>query len=257
MCVRLCVGTAGLPRKGAGLFLAWKVGLTSLKQYPSQGLLIPLLAADHVNPALSDRAAFPGAANPLVCRGGGDARLPELTSPATKVRTTGQHPGEEAECPSAHLEDPFKDHTCDVRAAFAEIARLGNGRPRYHLSLGPPGALDSLSVKEREISILELNELLKTYIIFGGKCQNNPDLQRGQPGWVGSWADNLASILLCTGDTDVCAKSSGTGGKGAACLAELVSGLRLGGTDERMCCLFTWRNVLQIHPSKPVSHHYS
>lgn len=136
MCVRLCVGTAGLPRK---------VGLTSLKQYPSQGLLILSLAAGHVNPALSDRAVCPGAASPPACRGGGDARLPELTSRATKVRTAGQHPEEEAECPSTHLEDPFKDHT--------GIARSGNGRPGYHLSLGPSEALDSLSVKEREISI--------------------------------------------------------------------------------------------------------
>lgn len=80
------------------------------------------------------------------------------------------------------------------------------------MSLGPPGAFDSLSVKEREIPILEQNELLKTCIIFGGKCQNTADLQRGKPGWVGRWADNLVSILLCTGDTDVCTHSSGTGG---------------------------------------------
>lgn len=133
MCVRLCVGTAGLPRK---------VGLTSLKQYPSQGLLIPSLAADHVNPALSDRAVCPGAASPPACRGGGDARLPELTSPATKVSTIGQHPGEKAECPSAHLEDPFKDHMCDVHAAPAGTARSGNGRPGYH----EPGASRGLGL---------------------------------------------------------------------------------------------------------------
>lgn len=48
MCVRLCVGTAGLPRK---------VGLTSLKQYPSQGLLILSLAAGRVNPALTGQCA--------------------------------------------------------------------------------------------------------------------------------------------------------------------------------------------------------
>lgn len=115
-----------------------------------------------------------------------------------------------------------------------------------------------LSRREEYLSILEQNELLKTCIIFGGKCQNTPDLQRVKPGWVGSRADNLVSILLCTGDTDVCAKSSGTGVQDAACPAQLVWGLRLGGTDVRVRFgLFTWRNVLQIHPSKPVSHHYS
>lgn len=100
-----------------GLFLNRKDSLTSLKQYPSQGLLIPSAAADHVNPDLCDQAACPGAAS-QVRAGRADAQPVELTPPASarkgsraKVRMTGQHPGDETECPLACLSwDPM----CDV-----------------------------------------------------------------------------------------------------------------------------------------------
>lgn len=60
-------GLPACPGKSLGL-LPELERLTSLKQHPSQGLLIPRPATDHVNPDLSDQAACPGAASPLACR---------------------------------------------------------------------------------------------------------------------------------------------------------------------------------------------
>lgn len=145
---QVCQALCGGCQPAQGLFLSWKVGLaSSFKQHPSQGLLIPSPAADHVNPALSDRALCPATANPPACRGGDDGRPPELTSAArkslcTKVRTAGQRRGEEAEYPSAHLYECFKDHTCDIGKR-----RSRDGRLASRVSLGLPGALVPLFTK--------------------------------------------------------------------------------------------------------------
>ena len=102
-------GSPSCPGKGLECLLSWKDGPASLKQYPSQGLLIPSPAANHVNPDLFDRAVCPGAANPPACEraGGGDgqhcAHLACQEGLRTKVRTTGQHPGEERACPAVRL----------------------------------------------------------------------------------------------------------------------------------------------------------
>lgn len=177
-----------------GLFLGWKDGLTFFKQYPSQGLLILAPAADHVNPDLSDWAACPGAANPAACRGGGDAWLPELTSPArkglcTKVRTTGQCPGEEAACPLACPYDYFKEHTCDVQEE-----KVWGWETR---TLHKPGVSWGLGPLVYQGTSLSWNKM-NFCISFGGKCQKYSESTEGQAGLDGE----AGLATLCQGPWD-------------------------------------------------------
>lgn len=104
-----CVRLHGEPPATQGrVQAAWELerGLTppnnALSRPPNPSAGWP--AAGHVNPDLSDRAACPGAANPLAC----DVRLAELTSlpgraPAQRSAPQARPQRREGECPSACL----------------------------------------------------------------------------------------------------------------------------------------------------------
>lgn len=126
---QVCQALCGDCQAAQGLFLSWKDRLTSLKQHPSQGLLIPSPAADHVNPDLSERAACPGAANPPAYRGGRDARC--LSSPRLPGRACVQRSGQQASTLGGRqsapqlLYDCLQGHTWDIQTASA--GREGSG----------------------------------------------------------------------------------------------------------------------------------
>lgn len=150
-------GSPACPGKGLECLLSWKDGPTSLKQYPSQGLLIPSPAANHVNPDLFDRAVCPGAANPPACGWAGAMASTVLTLPARKgsVQRSGQQGstlGRRERALQFVFKIDFKDHTCDVHKTPTGRASSGDGRPGSCVSLRPPGASVSFSVKgERNI----------------------------------------------------------------------------------------------------------
>lgn len=148
---QVCQALCGDCQAAQGLFLSWKDGLTSLKQQPSQGLLIPSPAADHVNPDLSERAACPGAANPPAYRGGRDARC--LSSPRLAGRACVQRSGQQASTLGRRHSALQLLFTIVSRATHVMYMQLlqeekvRGGRPASCVSPALPGALVSTFVK--------------------------------------------------------------------------------------------------------------
>lgn len=150
---QVCQALCGDCQAAQGLFLSWKDGLTSLKQHPSQGLLIPSPAADHVNPDLSERAACPGAANPPAYRGGRDARC--LSSPRLPGRACVQRSGQQASTLGGRQSAPQPLFMIVCRATHGmyiqplQEEKVRGGRPASCVSPALPGAL-VLFVKGQE-----------------------------------------------------------------------------------------------------------
>lgn len=156
---------------------------------PFQGLLIPWPAAGHGNPDLSDRAACPGAANPPAC----DVRLTELTS--LPGRAPAQRPEPQAGPRGGRVPfgSPLRHSNQGAQTCCTCSLHRGGGR-RACVSWAHGGLGPCLS-REREIAVLEQNELLKTCISFGGKCQNTLNPQSGRPGWMGSIFLSVPGVL--------------------------------------------------------------
>lgn len=156
-------GQPARPGKGPGLFLSWKDSPASLKQYLSQGLLIPPAAADHVNPGLCEPAACPGATNQQACEQAGvipsQPSSPRLPEPGrATVQRSGQQDSILGRTQSALwpvFSTGFRDPLCEAQEA-PTTGRLSSG------------ASVSLSL-QGERSYLGTKGTLKKCICFGGE----------------------------------------------------------------------------------------
>lgn len=136
-------------------------GLT-LQTIPFQGLLIPLPAAGHVNPDLSDQATCPEAANPPAC----DVRLNELTSLPGRALAQRSVPRARPQRRQSACQLAFKVFQGSQTCCTCSLQRWATG-------LGERGPLGpwSLPVKG-DVKILQIHRAagLAGWEAFSGGC---------------------------------------------------------------------------------------